>query len=145
MDYHYLRQDRDSVTLSRTEQAHGDLQLIADELVPQVKALMDAFIPFRFVNGQLEVAQVTRPNWNVWWDWETMQWIDHRTTETQWSVIRVKRNEMLAESDWTQMPDVSMASKTDWAAYRKALRDITTQIDPFNISWPVAPGPPLSP
>jgi hypothetical protein len=145
MDHHYLRQDQDSVTLSRTEQAHDDLQLVPDELVPQVKALMDAFIPFRFVNGQLEVAQVIRPNWNVWWDWEAMQWIDHRTSETQWAVVRARRNAMLAESDWTQMPDSSMATKTDLAAYRKTLRDITTQLDPFNINWPVAPGPHPSP
>jgi len=30
----------------------------------------------------------------------------------------------------------SLVDKTAWATYRQALRDITTQADPFNITWP---------
>jgi len=38
-------------------------------------------------------------------------------------------------SFWTQLSD-SPVDKAAWATYRQALRDITTQVDPFNIKWP---------
>jgi len=54
---------------------------------------------------------------------------------TQWIVIRSQRNQMLKDTDWTQLID-SPVDKETWAAYRQALRDITKQTDPFNINWP---------
>lgn len=58
-------------------------------------------------------------------------------TAAQWIVIRAERNKLLAESDWTQLPDAS-ADAAAWATYRQALRDITTQANPFSIVWPEA-------
>jgi hypothetical protein len=55
--------------------------------------------------------------------------------DAQWAVIRNQRNQMLKDSDWTQVAD-SPVDKSAWATYRQALRDITTQLDPFNITWP---------
>jgi len=55
--------------------------------------------------------------------------------DTQWQVIRIQRNQMLKDSDWTQLID-SPVDKETWATYRQALRDITKQTDPFNINWP---------
>jgi hypothetical protein len=55
--------------------------------------------------------------------------------DTQWQVIRTQRNQVLKDSDWTQLADAPV-DKTKWATYRQALRDITTQADPFNIVWP---------
>jgi hypothetical protein len=55
--------------------------------------------------------------------------------DTQWRAIRSARNELLKDSDWTQLSD-SPVDKTAWATYRQALRDITKQADPFNIAWP---------
>jgi hypothetical protein len=59
----------------------------------------------------------------------------------QWEVIRTDRNQRLADCDWTQLSDAPLTNtKTaNWASYRQSLRDITTQSDPFNINWPVAP------
>lgn len=57
-------------------------------------------------------------------------------------VARYKRNKLLSESDWTQIPDASiLASKrTEWAAYRKALRDLTSQVGfPKAVIWPQPP------
>lgn len=54
-----------------------------------------------------------------------------------------KRNALLASSDWTQLPDVPLSTeqKSDWAAYRQQLRDITSQTGfPDNIAWPIEPG-----
>lgn len=46
---------------------------------------------------------------------------------------RMKRNHLLMESDWTQMPDSPLTdeAKTLWATYRTALRDL-----PTNENWP---------
>jgi hypothetical protein len=56
--------------------------------------------------------------------------------DTQWQVIRSQRNQMLKDTDWTQVED-SPVNKLAWATYRQALRDITEQTDPFNVTWPV--------
>ena len=58
--------------------------------------------------------------------------------DAQWAVIRAERNALLAACDWTQLPDAPVDS-AEWATHRQALRDITTQADPFNIEWPVEP------
>jgi len=59
--------------------------------------------------------------------------------ENQWIEIRNLRDSLLAESDWTNLADSPQASNNDWKVYRQALRDITNQSDPFNITWPVKP------
>lgn len=40
-----------------------------------------------------------------------------------WINIRNKRNDLLARSDWTQLPDAQVDSEA-WAEYRQALRDL---------------------
>jgi hypothetical protein len=57
---------------------------------------------------------------------------------TQWTVIRSQRNQMLKDTDWTQLADAPV-DKIVWAAYRQELRDITKQSDPFKIDWPKQP------
>lgn len=53
--------------------------------------------------------------------------------------VRAKRNQLLAESDWTQVADAPV-DQTAWAAYRQELRDITEQAGfPTDVIWPVAP------
>lgn len=53
--------------------------------------------------------------------------------------IRAQRNALLAQSDWTQLPDANMSQerKQAWADYRQALRDIT---DDATVVWPDVPG-----
>lgn len=54
--------------------------------------------------------------------------------------LRQWRNEQLAASDWTQLPDVDIANKWDWAVYRQALRDMMAQnVDPKLIVFPTPP------
>jgi hypothetical protein len=55
--------------------------------------------------------------------------------DTQWQIVRTQRNQMLKDSDWTQLSD-SPVSRILWAIYRQELRDITKQSDPFSIEWP---------
>lgn len=89
-------------------------------------------------------AKFNKPKYNCQWSNQTFQWID-LTTDIERQVqacayVKTIRNQLLAESDWTQMPDVSLINKQDWAVYRQALRDIPEQSGyPFNINWPVKP------
>lgn len=72
-------------------------------------------------------------------DYAKKQWIDARRVEDVWLEIKAKRNTLLAECDWTQLPDVPAVTQLAWTAYRQGLRDITEQIDPFNVVWPDKP------
>jgi hypothetical protein len=61
-------------------------------------------------------------------------------TDQAWLDVRAQQKQQLYESDWTcSVTDYEVPNKADWAAYRQALRDVTTQTDPFAIVWPVAP------
>lgn len=57
------------------------------------------------------------------------------------SVLRNKRNNLLAETDWMASSDVTMSN--DWKTYRQALRDITktepTDMALSNITFPTKP------
>ncbi len=58
--------------------------------------------------------------------------------------VTTRRNDMLAASDWTQLPDVKIdaAIKESWAVYRQALRDISKQSGyPWMITWPTLTAP----
>lgn len=53
--------------------------------------------------------------------------------------VRNRRNELLKNSDWTQVVDATV-DKNVWLIYRQQLRDITTQESfPFDIQWPEQP------
>lgn len=63
-------------------------------------------------------------------------------TTNVWNNVRIERTNKLAKCDWTQLSDSPLtdAEKLNWKTYRQALRDITTQTDPENITWPQEPG-----
>ena len=54
---------------------------------------------------------------------------------------RNTRNELLAASDWTQMPDSPLTdeAKTSWATYRSALRDLPTSEGWPSVTFPTEP------
>lgn len=74
-------------------------------------------------------------------------WIQTDATESEinlrisdkWDEVREQRNNLLQDCDWTQLSDIPQITKDLWSTYRQQLRDITTQPNPFSISWPVKP------
>ena len=57
---------------------------------------------------------------------------------------RSVRNQLLSESDWTQMPDSALTdeAKALWVTYRTALRDLTDHANWPNLEdadWPTQP------
>lgn len=72
------------------------------------------------------------------WCWETKHWVIDDARKAV-SVI-LKRNALLASTDWTQLPDVPEGTKDRWLVYRQALRDITDQPGfPLLVIWPIQP------
>ena len=59
------------------------------------------------------------------------------TTDEKWVYIRSQRDMLLRECDWWGSSDVTMSDAQ--TAYRKALRDVPTQSDVDNITWPSKP------
>ncbi|KMT57500.1 tail fiber assembly protein [Pseudomonas fildesensis] len=60
----------------------------------------------------------------------------------EWSSIRVRRDQLLRETDHTQVQDcpLSDVQRTQAAAYRKLLRDVPQDVgDPFTVVWPEMP------
>jgi hypothetical protein len=54
--------------------------------------------------------------------------------------VRLERDNLLAETDWTQAADVPQTTKDKWALYRQALRDVPAQLGfPSDVIWPIKP------
>lgn len=67
-------------------------------------------------------------------------------------LLREERNKRLAETDWTQLKDISLDSirEKNWKEYRQALRDLPSNSNPkldngnldmSSVSWPDKPSP----
>ena len=73
-------------------------------------------------------------------DLEEQAWADGAPA-SRMVYLREQRNQLLVETDWYGMSDVTMDS--DMTVYRQALRDITKQTPSddalSNITWPTKP------
>ena len=59
--------------------------------------------------------------------------------QAQASNVRAERDELLLDSDWTQLSD-SPVDPLPWRTYRQELRNVPQQTGfPWTIVWPVAP------
>jgi len=54
-----------------------------------------------------------------------------------WDDVRFKRNRLLAETDYMANSDYPITE--EWKTYRQALRDITNQAHPLEVTWPTKP------
>lgn len=120
----------------------GTLTMPDGQILCEIPLTMDVNPALHgFDMNSLEIYNIgPAPGENFYFNYKNRQWEDPRTPETEWPLVRAQRNALLKQSDWTQLPDVPLATKEAWATYRQALRDITNQPDPLNIVWPVPPG-----
>ena len=109
--------------------------------------------PLSFTQEEIDTAGFTGPYTEPTYDSKTevLDWTGteysirpHNTQELedQWSKIREQRNQLLKDSDWTQISDYSLEieNKEEWALYRQELRDLPeTQSNPFDIEFPLTP------
>lgn len=67
----------------------------------------------------------------------------HPTEEEKWAEVRAKRDRLLAECDWTQIPDAPLTEggRAAWQTYRQALRDLPQDYaTPDAVVWPEESG-----
>ncbi|QOJ19477.1 MAG: hypothetical protein HRU77_01455 [Gammaproteobacteria bacterium] len=106
-----------------------ELGVIIDESVNDVQKVYVR-------NGQI-MHMTDKPSPFHEWDYVRSAWVF--SEELAWRDVRMKRNTLLQQSDWTQLPDVPALTMQAWIDYRQKLRDITNQQDPMNIVWPSKP------
>ena len=59
-------------------------------------------------------------------------------TQNAWSKLRYDRNQLLADTDYLALSDVTLSS--EMTTYRQALRDLpANSTDPANPVWPTKP------
>jgi len=80
---------------------------------------------------QLDITQVDGA-WTQGWEIVTLP------TEGASRNIRNQRDNLLQQTDWMALSDVTMSAET--TTYRQALRDITEQAGfPYTVEWPTKP------
>jgi len=118
----------------------------------------------------IEALTSLKPNsqWNlIGFDYSGLEWLDKnqtkptedelnaKITELQtaepFRLLRMERNKLIAETDWTQLKDISLDSirEKNWKEYRQALRDLpngsTPKLDSYgdldmsSVTWPDKP------
>tara|TARA_A100001391_G_C5042536_1_gene271307 strand:- start:557 stop:826 length:270 start_codon:yes stop_codon:yes gene_type:complete len=70
-------------------------------------------------------------------EWNASQPTDAEILAQKWEGVRGERNMRLSLTDWRASSDLTLSD--EWKTYRQALRDVPTQSDPDNITWPTEP------
>ena len=76
--------------------------------------------------------------------WTQLRSAQQRSSDDVSQTMRFKRNQLLADTDWTVLQDSPLtdAQTADWVIYRQALRDITDHANfPYlnDADWPTKP------
>ena len=85
------------------------------------------------------VSYKVEPNLEAWEAWKATQ---PDPAEAKAAEVRSQRDDLLRDSDWTQMPDspLSESEKEAWKGYRQELRDVPQQEGfPEAVTWPTLP------
>lgn len=61
-------------------------------------------------------------------------------SKVTWEQIKNTRNQLLRETDWTDLPNTPVDNRPAWLAYRQKLRDVTKSFgEPWEVVWPIRP------
>ena len=100
-------------------------------------------------------------------DYSDIEWLDETQTKPTedeintkiaeleaaepFRLLRIERNKLIAETDWTQLKDIDLdiIRERNWKNYRQALRDLPSksnpklnsigELDMSSVSWPDKP------
>ena len=117
-----------------------------------------------------DALQILRPaaEWSISGNlYSNLEWLDKNQTKPTeeevntkvteleaaepFRLLRMERNKLIAETDWTQLKDISLDSirEKNWKEYRQALRDLpngsTPKLDSYgdldmsSVTWPDKP------
>ena len=89
-------------------------------------------------SGHIHSDIDTGQHYHLTWDGSAITPDDIALTECQtaekWKRVRADRNRRLAETDYLALSDQTLSA--EMSTYRQALRDVPSQSDPDNITWP---------
>lgn len=94
----------------------------------------------QFINNNYSGIQLDE-GWELPTEEDLENSIATEINNDKWKIIRKERDRLLSETDWitNRAYDRGETVPSSWATYRQSLRDITTQSDPSNITWPTKP------
>lgn len=102
-----------------------------------------------FEAGYVKVSDPPTPTMFQKLSWTGSDWLLEELTDLekqnlidiQWQTVRQERNSLLSDTDWISVKNLEQgqAVPENIVEYRQQLRDITLQLDPFNIVWPEKP------
>jgi hypothetical protein len=97
--------------------------------------------PFNYTKNAFETTPILVDGvyYQNWEQTDSSQTEINNRIDIKWEEVREIRNQLLAETDWTQLSDIPQNTKDIWTTYRQNLRDITNQTNPFDIVWPIKP------
>tara|TARA_B100001094_G_C17961105_1_gene685467 strand:+ start:572 stop:913 length:342 start_codon:yes stop_codon:yes gene_type:complete len=108
-----------------------------------IKSVLALVPDAQFISNNEKILQWhdTRPQ-------PTQEEIDKKIAELEAAepmrLLRIERNQKLAETDWMALNDVAVSA--EWKTYRQALRDLPATAEPklengmlTNITWPEVP------
>ena len=94
------------------------------------------------VDANLQITNLDNPPSNA----EILEKAKEIEAKEPVRLLRLKRNRILAETDWRATVDYPGSDKQSWLDYRKALRDLPATAEPklengqlTNITWPEVP------
>lgn len=97
------------------------------------------------LNNNINEPITTLPLWatNLYDKWLEKDYIEKHppapTPEQIQELNKYKANDLLQKSDWSVLPDVPLANKDAWIAYRQQLREISTNPPTTPAVFPDAP------
>jgi hypothetical protein len=94
-----------------------------------------------YVNSKKQlIEKPEKPSDNCFFDYKTKNWVEQDINVEQLALsVKNKRDQLLRDSDWTQLPD-SPVDREAWGFYRQKLRDIPTADGfPTKVNWPNSP------
>lgn len=102
-----------------------------------------------FEAGYVKVSDPPTPTMFQKLSWTGSDWLLEELTDLekqnlidiQWQTVRQERNSLLSDTDWISVKNLEQGEPVpeNIVEYRQQLRDITLQLDPFNIVWPEKP------
>ena len=91
------------------------------------------------------VSDINGTHYHLKWDGSKIVRDDDALAAYQlaekWKRVRSQRDRLLNETDWvvTKATETGETVTSAWKTYRQKLRDVPSQSDPDNITWPTKP------
>ena len=117
-------------------------KLVADRTDPFTGKTESANFLIRKDDGALIPKDEENIDYQEYLEWAKTNTAEAADTETlTWDAIRLKRDNILKDTDWT-MTTGATVDQAQWAAYRQNIRDIPQTYSgktPDEVVWPTQP------